>query len=391
MFSSLKKAVKSKLIFEFIEKDEKPISIEILGIKKDIPIGSSEIGIDLSDFSIDDYKIYKCKIIYANKKTRINSITIYYDKINYFICGNGDCSAEIIFSDFVNKTITKEKCIIKYKNKTYFPKEEFRIVTRKRINFINIDIEQLELPNDLTDNKISIDSNENKNFLISISIINKPKVIAIYTNEPFIEENFNIDEDEIKSILQNSIETTHQIINYDKNQPFFEYSSKIDSNGLQKYYEEIVKSYESEKKISKYFIVTREELNDKQIELYELYSEFLILFYDINSPNNRKLGKINSRRYYSQYFYSKSVINNFYTNLPNYLNKSEKALLLYAASRCLRTLLYNDYGSCLEELFEFLNFNVPGNIYYDAIEFNKKCIFILFTVEFWKFYKSDYQ
>ena len=57
--------------------------------------------------------------------------------------------------------------------------------------------------------------------------------------------------------------------------------------------------------------------------------------------------------------------------MPNYLNKSEKTLLLYAASRCLRTLL-NNYGSCLQELFEFINFTVPGNIYYDAIEFNKK-------------------
>lgn len=372
MFSSLKKPVKSKLIFEFIEKDTKPVSIEIFGIKNDIPLDSSEIGIDLSDFSIHDYKIYKCKIIYKNKKTIINSITIYYDKINYFICGNGQCSAEIIFSDFVNKTITAEKCIIKYKNKRYFPKEDFKLVTRKRINFINIDIDKLELPNDLNDDKISIDSKENKNFLISISIINKPKVIGIYTNEPFIEEDFNIDEDEIKSILQNSIETTHQIINYDKNQSFLEYSFKIDNSGLEKYYKEIVKSYESEIKISKYFIVTREELNDKQIELYELYSEFLILFYDIESPNNRKLGKINSRRYYYQYFYSKSIINEFYTNLPNYINKSEKALLLYAASRCLRTLLYNDYGTCFQELFELLNFTVPGNIYYDAIEFNKK-------------------
>ena len=370
MFSSLKREVKSKLIFEFIEKDVKPISIEILGIKNDIPIDSSEIEIDLTDFIVNDYKIYECKIIYKNN-TKINSITVYYDKINYFICGNGEGSAEIIFSDFLNKTITAEKCVIKYKKERYFPKEDFKVVTRKRINFINIDIEQLELPNDIDDNKISIDSNENKNFLISISIINMPKVIGIYTNEPFIEENLNIDEDEIKTMLKNAIETTHKIINYDKNQQFLNYSYQIDNSGLEKFYNEIVKSYELEMKISKYFIINREELNDKQIELYELYSEFLILFYDINSQDNRKLGKINARRYYLQYFYSKSVIDNFYTNLPNYLNKSEKTLLLYAASRCLRTLL-NNYGSCLQELFEFINFTVPGNIYYDAIEFNKK-------------------
>ena len=49
-----------------------------------------------------------------------NSISVCYDKTNYYLSGGkGKYSEEIIFSDFSNKDIQNNLCRIKYKNIYY--------------------------------------------------------------------------------------------------------------------------------------------------------------------------------------------------------------------------------------------------------------------------------
>ena len=73
-------------------------------------------------------------------------------------------------------------CKIKYKNENYFPEEDFFLYTRRRINFLNIEIQDLELPKDLKNNVVNIGTTETKNYLILISIVKEPKIIGVYTN-----------------------------------------------------------------------------------------------------------------------------------------------------------------------------------------------------------------
>ena len=383
MFSSLKKNVKSKLIFRFID-EFRPLYIEILNQKKVIEQNCDEVSIDLSDSSINEFKIYDCKTCYKNKFGEYfvnNSISIYYDKINYFLCGCGKYSAEIILTDFVNKNIQKEMCKIKYKNKYYYPEEDFSLYTRRRINFVNIEIEDLELPKDLKNNFVNIDKTKTKNYLILISIVKEPKIIGVYTNEPFVEEDvLNYEENEMIGFLKNSLEKVNNIIsinvNICDNDEYVSFINKLSQNQINEYKNEIINSFPLEVKISKYFVVYREKLTKKQMELYELYSEFMIHFPDFQF-SLRKNQKINERRYLLDYYYSKRAIINFYNSLPSYLNESEKIKLKYAACRFLRILFNHGYGEYLDNLFEFLNFDDSGTIYKDANEFNKKFVNLL--------------
>ena len=382
MFSSLKNKVKSKLIFKFIEK-YRPFCIEILNQKRMIEQNIDEVIIDLIDSSINEFKIYDCKAYYKNifGEYLVNSsISVYYDQINYYLCGCGKYSAEIIFSDFVNKNIQKELCKIKYKNENYFPEEDFFLYTRRRINFINIEIQDLELPKDLKNNVVNIDTTETKNYLILISIVKEPKIIGVYTNEPLIEDELNYKESEMILFFKNSLEKINNIININvsncNNDEYVSFINKLSQNQITEYKNEIINSFSLEVKISKYFVVYREKLTEQQIQLYELYSEFMIHFPDFQF-SLRKNKKINERRYLLDYYYSKRAITNFYNSLPSYLNKSEKVKLKYAACRFLRILFNHGYGEYFDDLFEFLNFDDSGTIYNDANEFNKKFVNLL--------------
>ena len=371
MFSSLKKKVESKLFFHFIEGCEKPKSIEIIGIDnaiKKVPFHSDEVKITISDLSINEFKVYQCKTKY-NSKEEINSITVYYDKNNYYMCGNGKYSAEIIFSDFSSKAIKNEQCQITYDDKIYYPQEDFKLLTRRRINFINIDISKLILPNDLNNKKVIIDP-ENKNILISISVIDFNKVIGLYVNEPFTERNFIKNEDNILEILKNFIDKFNLIIKFDKEEDFIAYFEKKNDTLLTQYQQLIFDSFAIEVEVSQYFSIYRENLTEKQIQLYDLFSEFMIIFPDF-PKQSRKDKKIVVNQYYMEYYYSKIAIDKFYNSLPNYLNNEEKIILKYAACRCIRTLFHNGYGGQNKDLFDFLDFNKEGTIYNDAINFNR--------------------
>ena len=205
MFDSLKKELKSKLKFQFMKKAKKPQYIEILKFKKEIPLDSDEIEIDFVDLSINEYKVYDCNTKYINE-THTNSVSIYYNQTNYYLCGDGNQSAEIIFSDFMNKSIESENCSIEYDGIKYFPQEDFGLLTRKRINFINIDMNKFKFPNDINQKEIKINTEDHKSFLSSISVIDEPKIIAIYLNNPFIEAILQFTEQELIKILDDSLD-----------------------------------------------------------------------------------------------------------------------------------------------------------------------------------------
>ena len=60
MFDSLKKELKSKLIFQFMKNIKKPQYLKILQFKKEIPMDSNELEMDFVDLSINEYKVYNC-------------------------------------------------------------------------------------------------------------------------------------------------------------------------------------------------------------------------------------------------------------------------------------------------------------------------------------------
>ena len=91
------------------------------------------------------------------------------------------------------------------------------------------------------------------------------------------------------------------------------------------------------------------------MELYNLYSEFMIYFPDFQFlPRKNKI--IKERRYLLDYYFSKRAITNFYNSLPSYLEEYEKIKLNFAACRFLRILFNHGYGEYLDNLFEFFKF-----------------------------------
>ena len=371
MLDEIKYEKKAKLIFQFIEDTERPKALQILNLKKEISKDLPELAFELNDLSLNEYKIYECIISYhSDKKTY--SITIYYNKTNYYLCGRGSHSVEIIFCDFIYKSINMNDIFIEYKGKKYSPKENFELLTRKRINFLGIDIKDLKLPSTLQGTILDIDPKFNHNLLITISAANEMKVIGLFQNIPFIDPKTIIDK-ELLNDLEMKIDTLSKLLEFKKQDNYFQYLDNIGKKDLHQYEESIKSSYEFEKKLSNYFKFYKEKMNDLEIELYDLYSEFMILFPDFEG-RERKYGNINLEQYKEQYYFSKSAIMNFCSTIPEGLEKTQKVQLKYAACRCLKTLLFNGYGSFIPELFHFIDYSVEGTIYYEANEFNKKFV-----------------
>ena len=366
--------VNASLIFQFMEGIEKPKELQILNSKKEIKSNLQEIEFELIDFSINEYKVYECLFFFEYRKKK-HSISVYYNRINYYLCGSGDFSIEIIFCDFIYKQINIKDCFIQYNNKKYEPMENFDLSTRKRINLLGIDITKLKLPKNLDDKDVQIKQEFGNNLLITITVSNSPKIIGIYQNEPFIEPIIII-KNELISELKAFIETASKPLNYKREKEYLRYLDDIDMKNITQYYNAIKDSYEFEKKLVDYFNIYKEHLNDLEIELYDLYSEFMILFPDIDEKE-RNSDKINLEQYRQQYYFSKSAILNFCSMIPEYVTKSDKIKLKYAACRTLRTLLYNGKGLYVQDLFNFIDFSVKGTIYYDANEFNKEFVKLL--------------
>ena len=371
MLDDIKTEKKASLVFEFIESSERPKALQILNYKKEILEDIQELAFDLIDLSINEYKIYECILFYDSDKNT-HSITIYYNRLNYFLCGKGSHSVEIIFCDFIFKEINSTNCYIEYNGKKYTPKENFELSTRKRINFVGINIQDLKLPKTINGAILDINPKYNKNLLINISVANEPKVIGMFTNSPFIDPKIKI-ENVILNELKNKIERASKPLNYKKENDFFHYIDGIDKSKLNDYENEILCSYEFEKKLGKYFTFYKEKLNDLEVELYDLYCEFMLLFPDFYG-SERGNGKINFKEYINQYYYSKQTISNFYSTIPENLEKYHKIQLKYAACRCLKTLLMNGYGSSLLSLFYFIDYTIEGTIYYDANKFNSQFV-----------------
>ena len=244
MFDCLKRKVKAKIIIQFIKNVKKPKYIEILKYKKEIGKYIEIVDIDFTDLSLNEYKIYKCKTQYEDKIEN-NSISIYYDRTNYIQCGDGKHSVEIIFSNFLSKEIRAEECYIEYDGIKYIPIEDFGLSTRKRINFLNVDINKFKFPKDINNNTIKINTKDNKNFLVSISLINKPKIIAVYPNNPFIEKQFNYTEKEIDDFLDSSLNKIKKYVFVKDNENMETYFQRYKNNK-----DNIVKNYMEEMKNS---------------------------------------------------------------------------------------------------------------------------------------------
>ena len=121
-------------------------------------------------------------------------------------------------------------------------------------------------------------------------------------------------------------------------------------------------------------MVYREELNDKQIEIYDLYSDFMIYFPDIGIDARLKKNIVNGLEYYHQFYFSMTSVMNFYNSLPNNMDKKDKIKLKYSAARCFRLLLNYNYGLNKSNLFELIDFTKKDTVYYDANEFNRKFV-----------------
>ena len=290
MLDEIKYEKKAKLIFQFIEDTERPKALQILNLKKEISKDLPELAFELNDLSLNEYKIYECILSYhSDKKTY--SITIYYNKTNYYLCGRGSHSVEIIFCDFIYKSINMNDIFIEYKGKKYSPKENFELLTRKRINFFGIDIKDLKLPSTLQGTILDIDPKFNHNLLITISAANDMKDIELFQNIPFIDPKAIIDK-ELLNDLKMKIDTLSKLLEFKKQDNYFQYLDNIGKKDLHQYEESIKSSYEFEKKLSNYFKFYKEKMNDLEIELYDLYSEFMIIFPDFEG-RNRKYGNIN--------------------------------------------------------------------------------------------------
>ena len=376
MFECLKRKVKAKIIIQFIKNVKKPKYIEILKYKKEIGKYIEIVDIDFTDLSLSEYKIYKCKTQYEDKIEN-NSISIYYNRTNYIQCGDGKHSVEIIFSNFLSKEIRAEECYIEYDDIKYIPIEDFGLSTRKRINFLNVDINKFKFPKDINNNTIKINTKDNKNFLVSISLINRPKIIAVYPNNPFIEKQFNYTEKEINDFLDSSLNKIKKYVFVKDNENMETYFQRYKNNKddiVKNYMEEMKNSYETEKKISEYFVVPREQLNQEQIRIYEKYADFMAYFPKLYLDSPLEKDKTRICILYRQYYYSYNSLKNFYKTFPDNINESDKVKLKYSAARCLRTLLNRGDGLKNSKLFDCIDFTAENTVYKDAIEYNKKFI-----------------
>lgn len=116
MLDEMKVKVKASLIFQFLENEERPSELEILGSKKEIKRNLKEFQFELFDLSLNEYKIYECLFFYeSNKKSHL--ISVYYNRNNYYLVGKGAYSIELIFCDFIYKQINEKSCFMEYKKR----------------------------------------------------------------------------------------------------------------------------------------------------------------------------------------------------------------------------------------------------------------------------------
>jgi len=367
------------LIFQFIDenipKEENSLS-KIIILEKALEINlnkTKKYSLEINDLTNNDYKIYSCTFFFKNT-IKNYSISIYFGKKNYYYCGMIPLeeSIEVIFSDFISKNIeNSDLCYVIYKNKKYFAIEDFGLKTRKRINLININIRDLIFPELLMKNEsISFKKLNEKNYLLSISVANNcQKTIGIYLNNPFIYPTIP-DIKEVKNILSNMLNKGNEFLKYKEEYTDYKiYLNNINGELIMEYDSLLRKSSEIELMVAPFFLYYKDDYTKEEIEVIDLYSEFLIMFPSIkNCPKKGK--SINIFNYYKQYYYSKKTIYNFQKSIKSNVSYKDKILLKYCACSCLNALLYEGYGKNDEMLFSFLDFEEKDTIYSDAIQHN---------------------
>ena len=376
----------SILIFDFFNDylqntNNKINKIKIGNLKFDIDLKKEKIyKVNFSDYINSDYRIYTCILIFDTTEIEFG-ICIYFERTNYYYCDvnqkNDPKSIEIIFSDFSEKNLND--CYIEYNNHKLDVKENFDdIKTRKRISIINIDLNKLKLPKKKNKQK----GKENiefttkginfKNILISIyKGKNSDNIIGIFKNQPYYQ--FDVNKKQIINDLKNIIEPSKKYLNYENKKSFNDYFNNIDYKNPT-YKEGLIKSEEfyQNAEIEKFFSKYKPSLDEDDLEIYKLYCEFLLLFPKIKNKNKKQ-----TYFYINQYYFSKKAIENFRKTIPNNITEKEKIILEYTACRVLFSLLSNEKGNCIEEIFEFIDFKNENSIYHDAIEHNKKFINLL--------------
>lgn len=378
MLDSIKQNKSAKVIIDFITEScsENVETISIPGIfEQKIYTNSESYEFTIKDKSINEFKIYKCFFHYKSGIIS-HSLTIYYDRINYYLFGREKSknAVEIIFNDFIEKTIDIKKCYAIYKGKKYYAKDDKTCITRRYLNFINININELLLPKDLKGNKINQETLNDDSYLICISVSNnEPKTIGIYLNNPPIEKKAMDIKNLIKELYE-SVEKTKQILNYNKKVSFAEFKKAMLENNktIINYLEEYNKSDILLKKVEPYFEFFRPTLNEEEMKAFDIYSDYIISF-----PKLYQLKKpliLQNFHVWKQYYYSQKVIENFMETIPPNLNEEAKIKLKYTACRCLKFMLLSGYGENHEKLFYFYDLNNQKQIYNDAISFNKKFI-----------------
>ena len=379
MLSLPKDKKSATLIFQFIDEnttEEKNNLLKIVILEKALEINLNETkkySLEIYDLTNNDYKIYTCTFFF--KSTVKNySISIYFGKKNYYYCGiiPLEESVEAIFSDFISKNIeNSDLCYLIYKNKKYYAVEDFGLKTRKRINLININIKELIFPELLMKNEsITFEKLNEKNYLLSISVTNNcQKIIGIYLNNPFFYPAIP-DIIEVKDILSNMLNKGNEFLKYKEGYTDYKiYLNNVNGDLIMEYDSLLRKSSEIELMVAPFFLYYKDDYNKEELEVIDLYSEFLIMFPSIkNCPKSGKC--VNKFNYYKQYYYSKKTIHNFQRSITSNVSYKDKILLKYCACSCLNALLYEGYGKNDEKLFSFLDFGEKNTIYSDAIQHN---------------------
>lgn len=378
MFESIKQNKSAGITIDFIKEPcvENVEAISIPSIcKQEISSENDSYNFKIQHRSINEYKLYECFLHYKSSVIS-HYIPIYYDRENYYIFGkekNGN-SVEIIFSDFIGKDIDINNCYIIYKGNKYYAKDEKMFTTRRHLNLVNININDLIIPKDLEGNFIDVKLLKDKSYLICISVSNNnQKTIAIYSNIPTIEKKA-MDVKTIIKELSDSVLKVKQILNYNNQILFKDFKDNIikNNNTILKYMEEYQKSDILLKKVAPYFEFFRPELNKDELDAFNIYSDFIISFpklYQVKTIKNLQNFFI-----WKQYYYSQKVIENFKKTIPSNLNDDIKIKLKYSACRCLKFMLLNGFGEGHENLFYFHDANNKNQIYNDALSFNKKFI-----------------
>jgi len=379
MFESNKQNKSAEITIDFIKEpcEENIEAISIPSIcKEEISSEIDSYNFKIQHRSINEYNLYECFLHYKSSVIS-HYIPIYYDRENYYIFGEekNRNSVEIIFTDFIGKEIDINKCYIIYKGNKYYAKDEKMFTTRRHLNLVNININDLIIPKDLEGNSIDMKLLQDKSYLICISVSNKEqKTIAIYSNIPTKEKNAM--DDDVKTIIKeisDSVFKVRQLLKYNSQISFKDFKENIikNKNIISEYIEEYQKSDILLKKFASYFEFLRPELNKDELEAFDIYSDYIISF-----PKLYQMKKINNLQNFfilKQYYYSQKVIENFKKTIPSELNEDLKIKLKYSACRCLKFMLLNGYGEGYENLFFFHDINNNKNqIYNDALSFSKK-------------------